>query len=202
MKNFMKKLCLVCGLAPGLVNADLEDTRALYDLAPEDAAYIRLVNGTQSPVALTVGEHRLSAETFCSASAVEWVPPGTELGANHSTQLESGALYTLVILQGGDKVIRQPAKPDPFKATISSHNLSTGHSISLVTTKGSRPVFGEVAPGAMAERSVNPVTIALSILAGELEIPLEAVSLERGQVTDTFFCEDDDQHSVAISAFK
>jgi len=181
-------------------NSDLKDDESLYDLAPTDAAYVRLVNVTSAPIKLNVGDQTLTANEFCSTSGIIWVKPETEISGVFSTiTTVTGELYTVVI-SDSSSVMSERMSHDPFKANLGTYNL-TNEVISLVTTTGHRPVFSDLSAGMVATRPLNPITVALTTLVADMTASLGQISLKRGKKTDTFICEAGREIAFGISEY-
>lgn len=188
---------LACLALP--VSADLTDDKSLYDLAPDDAAFVRVINTTTLSVTATVGDKTFEANGGCHVTQVDWVNPGVTLSDDQSTQ--PGRLHTLIISNEGDRWHTAQTTTDPLKAQLALLNLTKDSEVSLVTTQGSRPVFSRVLPGERKTRAVNPISVSLTATDEQNAVELATINLRRGQVAENIICAIDGTMHSTLSIY-
>ncbi len=201
IKNFAIASATLLPLLPLSTSAELADSKSLYDLAPEGAAFVRIVNVTDTTFSAEIDGKAVNAAATCGISEVVWVNEATALPMTDIT-VEADTLYTMVLSESGTTVEQRKAATDPYKAEFATFNLTTDATVDVVTTQGLRPVFKSVAPGASQSRPLNPITIGLSLMNESMQVDMQEVSLDRGAVTEAFICGNEDELTFALSSYR
>lgn len=169
-------------------------TRSVYGSGvDEDAALVRFVNAGSSDA----GSKRLGAQVFAAGargSATPYKPVYPDVyvfeagGRNFEFLPESGAFYTIALVEGGAVVFRDEKHADPAKAQLYFYQLGPGSGASLMTADGKVAVTPSLAYGRSAQVAVNAVAARLAVFAGPDRASGElAVSLERGASFAVFY---------------
>lgn len=176
---------------------------ALYDLAPPDSAFLRIINlqknTTTEEIALHIGNKRLSTGAYCSASEFIYLPAG-----DYSQQmngllwkgiLQPGKAYSLLV---GDKTVtllKDYRAEDSRRGMLVVYNFSNRSKLSLTTAKSARPVLTHIRQNASAARGINPLKSAFSVVdSGDIEAVslalTKAMIFQPGVLSSLFICSD------------
>ncbi len=175
-------------------NVTAADEAALYDLAPADAAFIRIINiDTDSAITASVSDKSVTSEGYCQASNYEYISAGTyELTIdekNWKGDFKEAKTYTFVISKTALSVIEDDLFKNPKKGQFAAYNLTDKQTISVKTKDGKKSIFKEVTENQHVSREVNPIKIGLSIYEAEIML-LEAdtAKFQRGKSKNLFVC--------------
>lgn len=152
----------------------------LYDTPPpDDAAFIRWVGlGSQHPVlGIAPATHIADVYRPVSAAATNGAQPGI--------------FYTVAKGPNGQALlIEEPGREDRSKVHLFLVNLGS-YPVRLSVTDQDMVVIDDTATGTAGSRAVNPVSVSLSLVAGDgRTLDSFDVSLRRGQNL-TFVARDD-----------
>jgi len=177
------------------------DEAALYDKAPSDAAFVRLINTQDRALQLSLGGKRLSVSGFCRASDYVYLKAGNYRLADELTQgwrgrLEAGRVYSLVTSNTGVRLLSESLFVDPSRAQLSVYNLAQAGALDIKTSPGARQVFSKLSAGARQSRSVNPIKVSLSVFshgAGEGQTSMKLadagmIILQAGSTSSLLVC--------------
>ncbi len=149
------------------------DEAALYDKAPKDAVFVRLLNTQKRALHLSLGGKPLKASGFCRGSDYIYLKAGAyQLASDQPQQqsldwkgsLEMGRVYSLVASDNGVSLLSEPRFDDPRRAQLSVYNLTDAGALDIQTNPGARPVFVSIDAGTRQSRSVNPIKVSLNVL--------------------------------------
>lgn len=171
--------------------------KALYDLAPKDAAFVRVINLTHSPLDLSLDKKMLTTSGYCQASDYVFVTQGdyakTLAGVTWQGRLEPGSAYSLVVSVDEVRLLEDETLDSPRRGLLSVYNFSKKDSLSVKTSVGGQTVFAEIDAGASASRSVNPLRASLSVFEKDQKLTdADPVIFERGVVTSLLVCGNSD----------
>ena len=179
-------------LLPGLAAAQSSD--GLYGAgAPDDAAFVRLVNGVDDgPLAeVWVGATRFEPVAPLSASQYRPVSPGIHQisvgGESEELIPRRAKYYSVVVSENGLHILEDSAHTRPDRAQIFLYNFSDVSPMALRTADGSTAVIGDVASGTSSVVEVNPVPLEFALFHSvELVAAIGDPGLERGQSYSVF----------------
>jgi alginate O-acetyltransferase complex protein AlgF len=164
----------------------------LYEPAPPPgAAFVRVINLTGAGEApeVMIGESVVGTVGELQASpyhVVEERETPIALGdAEATAAIEPGRFFSIVARPGEDGIaittLEDEPNTDRTKAQLALYNLTGEADVDLVTSDGKVVVFEDVAPDSATYRTVNAVTVGLSVkINGEVVATFEDVPLERG----------------------
>lgn len=188
------KLGLLASSCLMAMNVSAADEAALYDNAPADSAFVRIINNNgDKAVSAQVGEKLLFSEGYCQASDYEYVTAGDyELkidNKNWDGNLKENKSYTFVVNNTQLTVIEEDVFNNPKKGLFSTYNLTDKDNISVKTKGGKKAVFPEVAGNTHVSREVNPIKIDLSVYDADTVLAeIAATRFQRGQSNNLFVC--------------
>lgn len=151
--------------------------------APENAAWLRVINGTSDSLATGIGDAELTL-AFGEASSYVLVEPGT-ITVNLADEavevtVEPEQFLTVARLPDRTLVIKDPALRDISRGLLGLLNLTGLNDLALTTPEGDT-VVSEVQPGEAAALPINTATTALEVLAGDTVIgTTQEHTFERG----------------------
>lgn len=185
--------------------ASLANEAALYDLAPQGSAFIRIVNlreqspNQSTPNKLRLKFHRkgLSAEGYCSASKFIYVAPGEYRqktnGMLWEGTLEANQAYSLVVANNSLKLLEDYRAEDSRRGVFAVYNFSGRSDLGLNTALSARPVFAGIPQGQSVARAINPLKSAFVVVdstAGESEslAVTDPIIFQAGVLSSLFIC--------------
>jgi hypothetical protein len=175
--------------------AGVAQERGLYGAAaPEDAAFVRCVNVSNSGVAgVPIGATSFGPLEAGAVSPYRPVGPGIYLLGRVGSQQEliatEGTYYTVAL--GGETitVLEDERHEDAARAQIIFYNLTPDRTLSLRTSDGEIELVGAIAAGASGSVVVNPIRVALAVFdgdGGQSVAEPEPLSLDSGQSYGVF----------------
>ena len=185
---------LVITLLMPAVQIQAANEAALYDLAPPDSSFIRVVNTDRSSVTkLKVGEKVLSNDTYCKPNDVSYLQQGNhELvvnGKRLEAELKAKHLYTVINSDKGVEIIEEAVFTDKLKGQLGVYNLTELDALTITTGKKDQTVFNDIGQSAYKMRKINPVRINLSVRAeDQLLVQSDFQLLQRGKTNNLFVC--------------
>lgn len=151
--------------------------------APENAAFIRVLNVGSETVTAKAGDKDYGAVAPLSASSYYFfTKDNADITVGDKTakqSLKAGAYYTAII--GNDlKVIEDTASTNPAKAILAFYNHSN-NIVSVKAKENTASIFNEVAAGDMTAREINPVKVdlTLNITGNDTPMPTQEIIMER-----------------------
>lgn len=151
--------------------------------APENAAFIRILNVSDAEVTAKAGSKDYGTVAPLTASSYYFFTKDsaeiTAAGKAATQSLDAGQYYTAII--GDDlKIIEDTANTNPAKATLAFYN----HSDAVITVKAKEntaAIFNDVAAGDNAARAINPVKVdlTLNISGNDTPMPIADIIMER-----------------------
>jgi len=164
------------------------DEAALYDKAPSDAAFVRLLNTQDRALQLSLGGKRLSVSGFCRASDYVYLKAGLyrledELTQGWRGRLEAGKVYSLVTSNTGVRLLSESLFVDPRRAQLSVYNLAQAGALDIKTSQEAQQVFSKLSAGASQSRSVNPIKVSLSVFSHGGDVGLTSMKLADAGMT-------------------
>ncbi|MFW6288452.1 MAG: alginate O-acetyltransferase AlgF [Spirochaetota bacterium] len=186
-------LCLGSGVLAG-------QEEGLYGSgAPDDAAFVRLVNaGADGEVSTSIGGTELGPVPTGDASPYRPVAAGlyTVRAEGRTAELiaEDAAYYTVAITSDSLLVFEDPEHTDPAEAQLFLYNLSSRPALRLVATERDTDITEELAAGESTQVTVTPVAVQLGLYSEATE--LEALGdpgLERGESYSVFAFDRDER---------
>ncbi|RAR54875.1 alginate O-acetyltransferase complex protein AlgF [Paraburkholderia unamae] len=157
--------------------APADDMAHLYALPPDGSVYMRVVNPSDTPVAVQLGAGA-KAETIGAKGRIGTdyrAIPGGALTllvdgkpAGVAGALPRGGFVTLIVGQPGagvQPVVDESPAADGLKAELSAYNLVPACT-AAIRVVGGPAVFGALAYGARAARATNPVSASLDGACG------------------------------------
>ena len=173
----------------------------MYDLAPEGSSFVRLINVQQDTAELKIEKKRIVETQFCRASDYVYFPAGFYAGeiSGISWQAEflAGVTYSVVVKVNEITVIQEEKLENRRKGLLVVYNFSDINTLSVQTTKGARPVLNYIQQSTFASRAVNPIKIALSVLAGgDIALDAEDIIFQSAMISSLFICS---QNNLLIS---
>lgn len=175
-------------------NVSAADEAALYELAPADSAYVRLINNaSDKSIRTEIQEKVLLSDAYCKASAYEFVEAGdyaiTVDDKNWSGQLKPNNTYTFVLNHDAIHVIEDAVFKNPKKGQFATYNLTDKETISVKTKDGKKSVFPKVSGNTHEAREVNPIKIGLAVYdAGNKLLEAGTARFQRGKSNNLFVC--------------
>ncbi len=188
----------------GISVNSLANEAALYDLAPKDSAFLRVIdlrNEQRSPEKLIVRVKgkRLSTESYCSSSAFIYLPSGT-YGDKINGLLWKGTLkpnqaYSLVVDNSSVRLIDDYLVADSRRALLAVHNYSYLSQVGLQTAKSAHPVFVNIPRGETSARVINPLKSAFVVVENRgaeavKMVATQAIIFQPGVLSSLFICAD------------
>lgn len=172
------------------------DERALYELAPENSAFVRLINLTDQVQSIRLDESGLSVSGHCSASRYQPINAGNYTFQSDSHALtstfDSNRAYSVVVDSAGLMLITDKMVQSRRKSLVSVYNFTSLSGLSVKTTNGQHSVFSQLSSGAYVFREINPVKVSLSIFSESEKLSdVDATVFERGVVSSLLLCDRD-----------
>ena len=177
-------------LLPPIAQAD---EAALYDKAPNGSAFVRLINISDAPFSVQLGDTQLSTKEYCQASSYTYLPHGEYHVDNSAIQwngnLRENKIYSLVVGNNGTSLFEHERFKDARKGLLAVYNLSS-QQLAITATHSKKTVFPNLSKNAYIARKVNPIKIQLSIQQGE-HIPLDtrSVIFQSGITSSLLVCD-------------
>jgi len=189
--------CAVTALAPMVAISSEVDERALYDLAPENSSFVRLINLTASPQRIRLDNVTLSVPSYCSASGYKPIHAGDyplRLGTKElMTSMDSNLAYSLVVDKSGVTLVADTMVKSPRKSLVSVYNFTSVSELSVKTADGKHSVFSNLASGDSASREINPVKVNFAVFSAVEKLSdVDATIFERGVASTLLLCGDED----------
>ncbi|MGH1374050.1 MAG: alginate O-acetyltransferase AlgF [Cellvibrionaceae bacterium] len=188
----------VSGLTVSAIASEV-DERALYELAPENSAFVRLINLTDQKQSLRLNEIELSVDGYCSASSYKPIGagayPASLVGGGQQTAsvVAENLAYSFVVDQAGVTVFVDKVIESPRKSLLSIYNFTSSDDLSLKTSDGKFSVFSALNRGDYAYREINPIKVSFSVFSLEEKLmDVETTIFERGVVSSLLLCDDSD----------
>ena len=191
--NTTKAGLLVCASLLAL-QTHAADEAALYDLAPENSAFVRIVNNSDDiSIKTTIADKTLTSEGYCQASDYEYVSAGEYKvnieDMNWSGLLNADKTYTFVLNKNHIKVIEDEVYKNAKKGQFSAYNLTDKTTLSVKTKDGKKTVFPEVSNEQHVSREVNPIKIGLAVYDADNKlVELGTTRFQRGKSNNLFVC--------------
>lgn len=169
------------------------DEAALYDLAPKNSAFVRLISNVDKPVSTQVGDKLLLSNEYCQASEYEYITAGEYAVSiedmDWSGELSADKTYTFVLNKNHINVIEDNVYNNPKKGQFVAYNLTDKGTLSIKTKDGKKTVFPEVSSEQHVSREVNPIKIGLAVYDADNKL-VEAgtARFQRGKSNNLFVC--------------
>ena len=156
--------------------SSLADEAALYDLAPEDSAFLRIIdlrkttadNLSPDRLTLRIKDKRLSTAAYCSASTFIYLPAGAyqkEInGLPWKGVLEPNKAYSLVVDDRSVRLLVGYRADNARRAVLAVYNFSNYAQLGLQTAGSARPVFTSIPQGESSARAINPLKSAFAVV--------------------------------------
>ncbi len=158
------------------------------DAAPDDAAFVRVVNagGEETVGPVWIGAAEYTGLEPLSVSAYRPVAPEIHqvMLGDHTAELiaRAGDYYTVVYHPDGLAVLEDTEHTRPDRAQIIVYNFSQHEELELRTAEGETTVVPAVPESEARDVAVNPVPIELALFAeGEPVEQIGDLGLARGQ---------------------
>lgn len=166
----------------------------LYDEAPKDSAFIRLINLTSAAIELEIGNTIIAVTDHCYASDYVYLPAGEYMVSNQAGnwrgQLEPDRAYSLIVAATGARLEPEQRFSSARKGLLAVYNFSP-NSISVKTTGTGKPVFAEMARGTKKARQVNPIKIQLTVyVKHEGSMDAASIIFQAGVISSLLVCHD------------
>ncbi|MFC3095975.1 alginate O-acetyltransferase AlgF [Alteromonas sediminis] len=192
-------VCLFCSV----VSAD----EALYGPAPPpDAAFFRLLNLSDSEVALQVSEGMSIDVNALEITEYGYLPASEiQLKVNEKSiadGLQPGQQLTLVYFgnQGGSIVIEDTPFDNKRMALLRLYNVSHNDDLSMKTLNGKTTILDNIAFKSSKERVIKAVKLPVALYRGETRvIESEPLLLQKNRVTSVFAIQNENGTSLLIT---
>lgn len=191
----------------------LTDEAALYDLAPADSAFLRIINlrsdqsvaahadaiASKNALMLDIENKRLSTAGYCSASEFIYLPAGTTEqkinGIPWKGSLQANKAYSLLISDKSATLLEDYRAEDSRRGMLVVYNFSDYPRVSVQTAQSARSVLAHIPAGASAARVINPLKSAFEIIdsdnsEGASLARTEAMIFQPGIMSSLFICSD------------
>ena len=205
MKQTLVIKLMVSLLLSGISVGSLANEAALYDLAPEGSAFIRIIDlreqgrdqSASNKLRLKFQNKRLSAEAYCSASEFIYVKPGEYRqkinGMLWEGTLEPNQAYSLVVANNLLKLLKDFRAEDSRRGVLAVYNFSGRSDLGLNTALSARSVFAGIPQGQSVARAINPLKSAFVVVgssAGEREnlAATDPMIFQAGVLSSLFIC--------------
>jgi len=204
-------LLLFCSILSILLASSLRslaNEAALYDLAPEGSAFLRLIDLRKSTadnlspdrLTLRIQDKRLSTAAYCSASEFIYLPSGEYRepvnGLSWKGSLEPNKAYSLVVDNRSVRLLEDYRAADTRRAVLAMYNFSSFSQLDLQTDRSARPVFTAIAQGESTARPINPFKSAFAVVnsaaadGNSLAVTDEMI-FQSGVLASLFVCDGD-----------
>jgi len=187
-------LALAC--VTGSSKASDSPDGALYDLAPEGSAFVRLINLRKNASEVVLAKKSLKSKDHCSASGYRYFSPGeyqvSSQGMQLAARLEPQQAYSIVINDSQLMLIKDAYVKDRKLSLVSAYNFSQTTSLALKTADGRHTVFAGLEPLKQQARTINPVKAHFSLFAEDVSVlNVKPVIFERGVASSLLICGDE-----------
>ena len=189
----------------GLSFTSLADEAALYDLAPPDAAFLRVINlqkntpsaGSNQHLTLRIEGKNLSTAGYCSASSFVYLPAGEYneqvSGLRWQASLEAGKAYSLLVDDDSVTLVEDYRAKDSRRGMLVVYNFSSYSRLNLQTAKSARSVLSNIAQATSGARAIIPLKSAFSVVdsadtQGTSLVVTEAMIFQPGVSSSLFIC--------------
>ena len=189
----------------GLSFASLVNEAALYDLAPPDAAFLRVINlqkntassGSNQNLTLLIEGKNLSTAGYCSASKFVYLPAGEYneqvSGSRWRASLGAGKAYSLLVGDDSVTLVEDYRAKDSRRGMLVVYNFSSYSSLNLQTAQSARSVLSNIAQEKSGARAINPLKSAFSVVdsadtRGTSLTVTEAMIFQPGVLSSLFIC--------------
>jgi hypothetical protein len=209
--GLMRYLLVACGLFAVLLSSSFSSSAneaALYDLAPEGSAFLRVIDlrkstpNNLSPGRLTIRikSKRLSTAAYCSASEFIYLPSGEYRkqvnGVAWKGALEPNKAYSLVVDNESVRLLEDYRAEDSRRAVLAVYNFSRFPQLALQTDGSRRSVFTGISIGESSARAINPLKSAFAVIDvadvdGNSLAVTDAMIFQSGVLSSLFICEGD-----------
>lgn len=187
--------------------SSLADEAALYDLAPEGSAFLRIIDLRKSTsdnlspdrLTLRIKDKRLSTAAYCSASEFIYLPAGAyrkEINGIHwKGALEPNKAYSLVVDNNSAKLLTDYRADNSRRAVLAVYNFSDYAQLSLETARSAQLVFNSIPQGQSTARAINPLKSAFAVIdQKDIEnkslAVTDAMIFQPGVLSSLFICAD------------
>ena len=176
------------GLSGAIWQKVYADEAALYDKAPANAAFVRVLNIQENALQLSLGGKPLNVSGFCRASEYVYLKAGDYQLAGEQAQawqgsFEAGRVYSLVTSSAGVTLLGESLFSNPRRAQLSVYNLAQAGSLDIKTNPGARQVFTKLGAGDRQPRPVNPIKVSLSVFSHSEAVGPAAMKLADAETT-------------------
>lgn len=170
------------------------DERALYELAPEGSAFVRLINLTETEQVVRLGEQVLAVAGYCSASAYRPIEAGRyplqQADDSSLSEVDSSLAYSIVIDKEGVALLPDDRVDSPRKSLVSVYNFTSLSGLSIKTSDGKHSVFSKLSSGDRVSRTINPVRATFSVFSATEKIAdADTTIFERGVASTLLLCD-------------
>lgn len=188
--------CVVAAMVPMTGITGEVDERGLYDLAPENSAFVRLINLTAQTQKVHSNEVDLSVIGHCAASSYQPIQAGSYVfqsdGEALTSAIDANLAYSVVVDYSGMRLIVDKMVESPRKSLVAVYNFTSRSGLSVKTANGQHSVFSQLSSGDYAFREINPVKVSFSIFSEDKNLSdVKAIVFERGVVSSLLLCERD-----------
>lgn len=187
--------------------SSLADEAALYDLAPEGSAFLRIIdlrkstsdNLSSNRLTLRIKNKRLSTAAYCSASKFIYLPAGAyheEINGIHwKGALKPNKAYSLVVDNNSAKLLTDYRADNSRRAVLAVYNFSDYSQLSLETARSAQLVFNSIPQGQSTARAINPLKSAFAVIdQKDIEnkslAVTDAMIFQPGVLSSLFICAD------------
>jgi hypothetical protein len=181
----------------------LANEAALYDLAPPNSAFLRIINlqknNPTDPITLRIENKRLSTKAYCSASDFIYLAAGERSqdvnGLPWKGILQPDQAYSLLVADESVTLLKDYRAVDSRRGMLVVYNFSDRPRLSLKTAKSALPVLTNIPQVASAARGINPLKSAFSVvdstdIEGLSLAVTEAMIFQPGVLSSLFVCSD------------
>ncbi len=169
---------------------------------PENAAFVRVINGTASPLeTLALGGIAFTNVEANTISPYQIVPEGSYASpkdAAVSWDVQPQKYYVLTMSSAATTLVEEPGIENQAKSQVYFYNL-TSKTAALHAPKFKADIVGDVEAGTQSSKAINALTIDISARVDGADIEtFQAVELQR-RIGTTFVVTENANGS--ISAF-
>lgn len=185
--------------------SSLADEAALYDLAPEGSAFLRIIDLRKSTsdilsldrLTLRIKGKRLPTAAYCSASEFIYLPAGAyreEINGIHwKGTLEPDKAYSLVVDNSSVRLLVDYRADNSRRAVLAVYNFSDYSQLSLKTSRSAQSVFDSIPRGESIARAINPLKSAFAVTdradaEGKSLAVTDAMIFQSGVLSSLFIC--------------
>lgn len=165
----------------------------LYDLAPENSAFIRIISkGIVSPH-INISGKPLPIAKGCDAGNYIYLPGGNHTfnsqGKNWNYTLKANTVYSLVMESGKPTYMERDLFSEKQRGLLEVFNLTAHKELAIKTTLKEHPVFSKVPPQSNQDRPINPLKIGLSGYSNNKKLfDADPVIFQGGKSSSLFIC--------------